>query len=110
MAQEGVTKTKQEAMVLKVVFLKAYDKVEHIFIWETMLAMGFDEKVVRLAKGLVEQAQSKVHINGKFMAPIELERGVCQGCPMSTLLFVISTQPLMELIKEKVKDGELSGI
>lgn len=95
---------------MKTDFLKAYDRVEHIFIWETMLAMGFDKKVVRLAQGLVEQVQSTVHINGKFMASIKLEQRVCQGCPMSTPLFVISTQPLMELIKEKVRTWDLSGV
>lgn len=78
-------------MVLKAYFLKEYDRVEHIFIWDTMLAMGFDKKIMQLAKGLVEQANSKVHVNGRFTTPISLKRGMCQGCPKSTLLFVIST-------------------
>lgn len=54
LAQELVTKTRQEVVVLKVDFLKVYNRVEHVFIWDTMLAMGFDRKIVRLAQGLVE--------------------------------------------------------
>lgn len=48
LVKDLMTKTKQEAMVLKADFLKAYDRVQH------MLAMGFDKKIIRLAQGLVE--------------------------------------------------------
>lgn len=41
-----------------------------------MLAMGFDRNIVRLAQGLVEQEESKVHVNGQFTTPITLMRGV----------------------------------
>lgn len=51
-----------------------------------------------------------MHVNGWFTEPIRLERGVRQGYLMSTLLFVISTQPLMEMVKEKAQRGELEGI
>lgn len=56
-----------------------------------MRAMGFDEHIITLAKGLVEQVESKVHINGRFTQAIALERGVRQGFPLSSLLHSIST-------------------
>lgn len=65
---------------------------------------------MQLTQGLVEQAESKVHVNGRFTDSIKLEHDVRQGCPMSTLLFVISTHPFVEMIKEKVSLGELKGI
>lgn len=95
---------------MKVDFMKACDCVEHIFIWEIMAAMGFHEHLIKLAKGLVEKAESKVHVNGFFIEPIKLDQGVRQGCPFSSLLFVISTQPLMDLINEQVNLRELNGI
>lgn len=64
LAKELITQTKKETVMLKVDFMKAYDHVEHIFIWDLMLAMGFHSKIVQLAKGLVENVESKVHING----------------------------------------------
>lgn len=54
LVQELVTKIRQKVVVLKTDFLKAYDRVDHIFIRGTMLAMGFHRKIVRLAQGLVE--------------------------------------------------------
>lgn len=74
--------------------MKVYDRIEHLVIWASMEVMGYHPHIIRLAKGLVEGAQSKVHINMRFTKPIDLERGVRQGCPLSSLIFVISTQPL----------------
>lgn len=36
LAKELVTKTRVEAILLKVDFMKAYDRIEHLFIWDTM--------------------------------------------------------------------------
>lgn len=40
---------KHEAILLKADFIKAYDRVEHIFIWVVMRAMGFAEHIISLA-------------------------------------------------------------
>lgn len=58
----------------------------------------------------MEKVESKVHINGRFTTSIKLERGVRQGCPLLALLFTISSQPLMLMIKAKVQSGKLEGI
>lgn len=110
LAQEFMTRTKQEVICMKADFVKDYDRVEHIFIWDTMTVLGYHPHMIKLAKGLVEKAESKVHVNGLFTEPIKLDRGVRQGCPLSSLLFVISTQPLMALINEPVDWGALEGI
>lgn len=55
--------------------MKAYDCMENNFIWADMKALGFDDHIIILARGLVENATSKVYINGRFMESIELERG-----------------------------------
>lgn len=110
LTQELVTKTKQEALLVKANFMKAYDRVEHSFIWAVIQAMGYHPHLIKLVKGLVENAKLKVHINGHFTELISLERGVRQGCPMSSLLFAISTQPFMWMLQEQVDLGELEGI
>ncbi|KAL3700453.1 hypothetical protein R1sor_018475 [Riccia sorocarpa] len=99
-----------EACFLKLDFAKAYDRVRHDFIWDTLTAMKFDWKFISLLKGLVLNDQSKVHVNGWFTDVVPLERGVRQGCPMAPYLFVLSTQPLMLLFEKAQKDGRIEGI
>lgn len=56
LTQEIVTKAKQDMILLKADFMKAYDIIKHIFIWVAMIAMGFHPPIIMLAKGLVEGA------------------------------------------------------
>lgn len=53
---------------------------------------------------------SKAHFNGMFIEEIDLGRGVRQGCPLVPLLFALSTQPFMSLLKLWVDEGKLKGI
>lgn len=108
--QELVTRTKQETTLLKADFMKAYDKVEYTFIWHIMTTLGFAPYLIKLAKGLVENVESKVHINGWFTRSIMLEWGVRQGCPLSVLLFTISTQAFMLMLKEQADLGNIEGV
>lgn len=44
------------------------------------------------------------------MEEFDLDRGVRQGCPVASLLFVLSSQPLISLLKHKATTGEVKGI
>lgn len=55
--------------------MKAYDRVKHSFIWPVMQVMGFNKHLIKLARGLVETTESKVHINRQFTESIKLKRG-----------------------------------
>lgn len=54
MAQEVVTQTKQKAILLKANFMKAYDRIEHLFISASIEAMVYHPHIIRLTKGPVE--------------------------------------------------------
>lgn len=53
---------------------------------------------------------SKIHLNGLFIEDFALDRGVRQGCPLAPLLFALSTQPLMEILKLGQVEGNIRGI
>ncbi|KAL3688942.1 hypothetical protein R1sor_015251 [Riccia sorocarpa] len=108
--QEWAEKSNQPSLFVKLDFEKAYDRVNHQYLWESMQAAGFDSKFITLARGLVEGSTSKIHVNGKFSEEIAIERGVKQGCPLAPLLFAFSTQPLMMLLREQEQEGNLTGL
>ncbi|KAL3678974.1 hypothetical protein R1sor_021930 [Riccia sorocarpa] len=108
--QEWCEKSNQQVLIVKLDFEKAYDRVGHEYLWQTMAAMEIDEKFIKLTQGLVEGATSKLHVAGTFSKEIVLERGVRQGCPLAPLLFSIATQPLMLILREKEREGKLTGL
>lgn len=74
-------------MFFKLDYEKAFDWVDHTFLWEALAKIGLGEKFIVLAKGLVLGATSKIHTNGMFSEEIQVGWGVRQGCPTSLLFF-----------------------
>ncbi|KAL2629179.1 hypothetical protein R1flu_013865 [Riccia fluitans] len=75
-----------------------------------MRRMGFNLVVIELTRALVSEGHAKVYLNGRYTKSFKLERGVRQGCPISPLLFEITTQPLMHLLRDGERKGELEGV
>ncbi|KAL3686178.1 hypothetical protein R1sor_004200 [Riccia sorocarpa] len=75
-----------------------------------MRAMEIPEDFIQMVMGLVTGGQSKLHVNGVFTKEFKLERGVRQGCPISPMLFAISSQPLMTLLRIEEMAGRLKGV
>lgn len=75
-----------------------------------MHLLGIGSHFVKLVKALLVPATSVVQVNGSITKEIALSHGVRQGCPISPLLFVISTQPLMDMLDEELCSGQLEGI
>jgi hypothetical protein len=96
--------------MLQIDFKKAYDRVEHVYIWDVMRKFGFSELFVALVQGLVLGGSAKVHFNGLFTDRFALARGVRQGCPLAPLLNSLVTQPLMAILKEKTRLGSIQGL
>lgn len=87
-------------MFLKLDFEKAFDQVNHNYIWETMLLLGVSSHLIFLIRSLVSNASSRVHGNGCFTREILMLRGVRQGCP----------QPLMDYLDSEIKAGWVRGL
>ena len=68
---------------------KAFDRVEHDFLFRTMAAFGIGEGFIGWLRVLYSNATTNVKINGHFTGPIPLTRGLRQGCPLSPSLYVL---------------------
>ncbi|KAL3699503.1 hypothetical protein R1sor_017525 [Riccia sorocarpa] len=110
LGQEWAKWTDQKALFVKLDFIKAYDRVDHTFLWMVLEKLGFDQTFLSLVKGLTCEGSAKVHINGSFTPEIRVERGVRQGCPLAPLLFALCTQPFMSMLKQSEEQGRISGL
>ncbi|KAL2609145.1 hypothetical protein R1flu_027718 [Riccia fluitans] len=84
--------------------------MDHTYLWRTMEKMDFHPQFIQLVKGLVSTGSSKVHLQGLFTKSFKLMHGVYQGCSLSPILFALSMQPLMLMLRREEQLGRLEGV
>jgi len=78
---------------------KAYDKVKHDYLWETLRAFNLPNLFTNTVKTLYANAKTAVVINGHTSDPFTVRRGVRQGDPLSCFLFDLAIEPLACVIR-----------
>ncbi len=81
---------------------KAFDRVEHTYLWNTLTAFGFNNDFVSMLKVLYNEVESVLKINGDLCAPFKVFRGIRQGCALSGMLYTLAIEPLLIRIREKL--------
>jgi len=80
--------------ILQVDFEKAFDSVEHNFLFQTLENVGFGQYLIKLVKTAFAGCMSMILVNGNLTEQVYLQRGLHQGSPLSPLLFIIVGQVL----------------
>lgn len=91
-AQEALHSLKEKNLsgaILKLDLSKAYDRVSGLYVKMLLIHLGFDIGFIRWIMGCVSSATFVVLINGAASPFFKVERGLCQGCPLSPLLFLL---------------------
>ena len=82
----------KEGLLLQVDFEKAFDSVEHTFLFSTLDAMGIGDYLIKLIKVAFQGCMSYANVNGFLSSPVYLMRGLHQGSPLSPILFLLVAQ------------------
>ena len=94
--------------ILNLDFEKAYDRVDRARVYQVMENFGFSPTVVSWIKALYEKSQSIITVNGHLGKRVDMERGVKQGCPLASALYVLYIEPLHLKIQNEI-DGTRTG-
>lgn len=98
--------SRKELVILKLDFEKAFDRVEHGAMQQTMKKKGFGEKWLAWMKMIFSSGTSSILLSGTPSKVLHYKRGVRQGDPLSPLLFVL-TADLLQSVINKAKDQGL---
>ncbi|CAF3957632.1 unnamed protein product, partial [Rotaria magnacalcarata] len=82
---------------------KAFDRINHVYLLETLKRLGFGSNYINWIKLLYLNATFKIKINNSITDPISFKSGIRQGCPLSGGLFVLCIEPLLHNIRRNVR-------
>lgn len=88
-------------------FSKAFDRVEHGFLFSVLGKLGFGSGFIDWLRLLYMSAVSKVKVNGSLTDCFPLKRSVRQGCPLSAFLYSLVAEPLAAML---YRETQVSGV
>ena len=101
---------KQNGVIFKIDFEKAYDKVKWSFLQQTLRLKGFSSKWCRWVEGMISGGNVGIKVNDGIDPYFQTKRGLRQGDPMSPILFNIIADMLALIIKRAKDDGQIRGV
>ena len=76
-------------MILSIDAEKAFDKIQHPFLINTLKKVGIEGSYLEIIKPIYERPNANIILNGGKLRAFPLRSGTRQGCPLSPLLFKI---------------------
>lgn len=96
-----------DCLILFIDFFKAFDSVEHEFLIQSLLMLGFGNRFCKIIRMFYYQIYSYISLDSDITQRIYVSCGIRQGCPISPKLFILCTQLLAYII---INHEELEGI
>lgn len=93
------------SFVLFLDFYKAFDTLEHEFIYQSLNKFGYGNFFTKAIQTLYSRSNSSIQLKYGTSPRFNVLRGVRQGCPISAYLFLLAAQLLSTSILESNVQG-----
>ena len=84
---------------------KTFDKIDHDFLLKTMDKMRFSNIFINFIKILYKNNISTIINNGFLSAPVQLQRGLRQGCSLFLPLYVVQGVTTININQDESING-----
>jgi exonuclease III len=98
---------KEDLFILSIDQEKAFDRLDHKYLFGQLRAKEFPEPFVELIEAIYKDRTTKIIINDLLTDHIPLNSGVVQGDPLSPFLYIISLEGFADTIRH---DTSLIGL
>lgn len=105
----GEKKTQEGSVALKLDISMAYDRVNWGYLKKRMYDLGFCLKWISWMMRCVSTVSYEVCFNGTSVGPICPMRGLRQGDPLSSYLFLLCVEGLSNSLDNATEEGRLHG-
>ncbi len=95
---QDAEQTKQPLQLVSLDIKKAFDRIGHAVIVQALRAFGVPEILIQALRHYTLVGYAKVEVNGRRGILITIRTGSGQGDPLSSILFLIGSEPLNRLI------------
>ncbi|XP_057419022.1 uncharacterized protein LOC130713254 [Lotus japonicus] len=99
-------KRRSRNVIFKLDLEKAYDQVSWQFLEKTLVEFGFPSSIVALIMYCVTSSSISLLWNGNRLPAFSATRGLRQGDPLSSYLFVLCMERLAHMINHEVRQGQ----
>ena len=102
-------RSKEEGIVFKIDFVKAYDHIDWGFLDHVLERKGFSPKWRSWMRGCLSSTRFAILVNGSAKGWVAASRGLRQGDPLSQFLFTLVVDVLSRMIFRAVESGLTEG-
>ena len=101
---------KQDGVIFKIDFKKAYDKVKWSSLQQTLRMKGFLDKWCNWIEHFTQRGNVNLKVNDQLGSNFQTKKGLRQGDPLSPILFNIVVDMLALLIARAKQAGQVEGV
>ena len=95
-----INQSKSTGALINIDLQKAFDSLDHSFLFKIMKKMGFAKSFIHWIKLFLYRYRKYMFNKWSQGDSFKIKRGVRQVCPLSMILYIIATEPMYQAIKK----------